>query len=65
MKDHYYDGDSGPSANPTPIPTDGLLFKLAVCIRGLYVWLFGSPVADSDPVESPDPVYPFDSYCGI
>ena len=65
MGDHSYDGDADPSANPTPIPTDGLLFKLAVCIGGLYVRLFGSPVADSDPVESPDTVYPFEEYCGI
>ena len=63
--DHSYDADADPSANPTPIPTDGLWFKLAVWIGGLYDRLFGGAVPDSDPVESPDPGYPFDWSCGI
>ncbi len=65
MEDHSYDGDADPSANPTPIPTDGLLFKLAVCIGGLYDRLFGGTVRDSDPVESEDHDYLLDWYCGI
>ena len=63
MEDHRYDGDADPSANP--IPTDGLLFKLAVCIGSLSDRLFGGAVPESDPVESPDPDYALDWYCGI
>ncbi|MCH8279720.1 MAG: hypothetical protein J4N84_12680 [Chloroflexi bacterium] len=61
MEDHSYDGDADPSANP--IPTDGLLFKLAVCIGGLSDRLFGGVVPDSDAVESPDPNHATDWGC--
>jgi len=43
--DHSFDGDADPSAIPSPIPTDGLLFKLAVCIGGLNERLFGGRCA--------------------
>lgn len=62
-EDHSYDGDADPSDNP--IPTDGLLFMLAVCIGGLYDRLFGGTVPDGDTVEPPEPDYPFGGYCGI
>ena len=65
MEDYSYAGDADPSVNPTPIPTDGLLFKLAVCVGALYDRMFGGIMPDSDPIESPDPDFPFAGYCGI
>ncbi len=61
MRDESYDEGADLSA----IPRDGLLFKLAVCIVGLYEWWFGSVEPDSGPVESPYPVQYFGWYCGI
>ena len=63
--DHSHDGDADASINPTPVPTDGLLFKLAVCMGGLYDRLLGGIVPDSDPIESPDPDDLSGWYCGI
>ena len=65
VRDHSYDASADPPANPTLIATDGLWFKLAVWIGGLYDRLFGGAVPDSDPVESPGPDYPFFWSCGI
>ena len=67
MGDHSYGGVySDTSAYPSPIPitTGGLLFKLTMSIGRLFDRLFGCVVPDSDPVESPDLHYTFDSYCG-
>ena len=65
MRDESYDEGADRSESPSPIPTDGLLFKLAECISGLAVRWFGSVEPDSDPVVSPEPDYPLGWYCGI
>ncbi len=65
MKDESYDRGADRSDGGIPIPSDGLLFKLAVYIASLSVRWFGSVEPDTDPVESPDPVYPFNGYLGF
>ena len=63
MGDHSYEGDPDPSANPSPLLTDGILFMLAGCIGAMYDRLFGCTVSDSDPVDPPDHDYATDWGC--
>ena len=65
IEDHSCDGEAERSTNPTPIPTDGLLFKLAVCIGGVSDRLFGCTGPDCDPIGPAKTDYPLDGYCGF
>lgn len=48
-----------------PVPTDGLLFKLATYISALFDRAFGTTVYDLDSVEGADSGYPICGPCCI